>query len=434
MKKLVRKVKGPGLARDSMWGMGLEAISVVSTIVVFSLIGRSFGPTEYGAYVSVFALVNPMVTLTASGVSLALMEHAVRRQEPLDEVARSSLTTTLVLGALLSVVGVLLALNLVEEISPLAAITIVISEFMVSPLTATAAATLASNFLYRDALKVRLLTTVARTLVVVSLYAMGRLTVTMYVLTNVIVLLLVSIVVLRAVGRKLGFPYVPGRFRVPLLKTNGTYSVAISAHSFQNDGEKMVMTANNLTTDTGLYTVAYRMVLMGMVPIGAVLGASHARILEQVEGQRGHHLRLSVKFGAILGAYGLVASIAAFFAAPLVPVLVGDEFQESVEMMRWLAPLIFLRAIGAPPENGLLGLGRNGMRTILVVLVAVVSVVLYVTMIPVWGWQGAIVATMIAESLLVIVSWVALWIFQRRHDRGLEARVPTPDTSVEILP
>jgi O-antigen/teichoic acid export membrane protein len=174
--------------------------------------------------------------------------------------------------------------------------------------------------------------------------------------------------------------------------------------------------------------------MMGMVPVGAFMSASHTRILEQVEGQRGHHFRLSAKYGAMLGVYGLLASIAAFFAAPLLPVLVGDDFQDSVEMMRWLAPLIFLRSIGATPVNGLLGLGRMGVRTLVIVVVAAITVVLYLTMIPAWGWQGAIVATMTGESLVVVVSWAALWICQRRHDRELDARVPAPDTPLETMP
>jgi O-antigen/teichoic acid export membrane protein len=433
MKGIVGKVSANKLARDSAWGMSLEGVSLLSTILVFSLLGRSLGPTDYGAYVSVFALVNPLVTLTASGVSLALMEHAVRRQESLEETARSSITMSLLLGSVLSVIGVLLALNIVEEISAVAAITIVIGEFLVSPLSMIAASTLQSGSSFRDATKVRLATTIARTTVVVTLYAIGHLTVMVYVVTNVSVLLLVSIAALHQVGRKFGFPFLPGRFQVPMLKTNATYSVGISAYSFQNDGEKTVMTANGLTTDTGLYSAAYRVVMMGLIPIGAFMSASHTKILEQVENNKGHHLRLSAKFAAILGVYGLLFSIVAFFSAPLLPLLVGDEFEESVQMMRWLSPIVFLRAIGATPVNGLLGLGRMGVRTLVIVVVAAISVVLYLVMIPTWGWKGAVVATMIGEVLNVITAWGALIILQRRHDRSIDADPLASQTPLETM-
>jgi O-antigen/teichoic acid export membrane protein len=433
VKGLVGKVRTNTLARDSVWGMSLEGVSLMSTILVFSLLGRSLGPTDYGAYVSVFAVVNPMVTLTASGVSLALMEHAVRRQESLEQTARSSITMSLVLGSVLSVIGVLLALNIVEEISAVAAVTIVIGEFLVSPLSMIAAATLQSGSSFRDATKVRLATTIARTVVVVTLFAVGHLTVMVYVIVNVSVLLLVSIAALHQVGKKFGFRFLPGRFQIPMLKTNGTYSVGISAYSFQNDGEKTVMTANGLTTDTGLYSAAYRVVMMGLVPIGAFMSASHTKILEQVENEKGHHLRLSARFAAILGVYGLIFSIAAFFAAPLLPLLVGDAFEDSVEMMRWLSPIVFLRAIGATPVNGLLGLGRMGVRTLVIVAVAAISVVLYIVMIPIWGWKGAVIATMIGEVLNVVTAWTALVILQRRHDRTVDAESLAPPTPLETM-
>lgn len=55
-----------------MWGMSLEAVSLLTSIVVFSLLGRSLGPIDYGAYVSVFTIVNPRaVTLTGSGVCVS---------------------------------------------------------------------------------------------------------------------------------------------------------------------------------------------------------------------------------------------------------------------------------------------------------------------------------------------------------------------------
>ena len=125
----VTKVKGHKLARDSMWGMSLEAVSLLTSIVVFSLLGRSLGPIDYGAYVSVFTIVNPLVTLTGSGVALSLMEHAVRRQEPLDQVARKSLTITLALGSVLSVIGIVVAMLIVDEMPVLAIVVIVVRYF-----------------------------------------------------------------------------------------------------------------------------------------------------------------------------------------------------------------------------------------------------------------------------------------------------------------
>jgi O-antigen/teichoic acid export membrane protein len=429
----VTKVKGHKLARDSMWGMSLEAVSLLTSIVVFSLLGRSLGPIDYGAYVSVFTIVNPLVTLTGSGVALSLMEHAVRRQEPLDQVARKSLTITLALGSVLSVIGIVVAMLIVDEMPVLAIVVIVIDQFIVSPMAMIAAATLQSASLFSLATKMRLTMTVARTLVVVSLFVFGALEVQTYVLLNVTVLLLLAMASMRVVGRRLGFRFLPGPFEKSMLKTNAGYSVSISAYSFQNDGDKTVMTANNLTVDVGLYSAAYRVVMMGMTPVNAFLSASHTTILEQAENVKGHHLRLSIKYARLLTVYGLAFTVVAILVSPLLPLLTGDDFEGSVTMMRWLAPIVFFRALGATPINGLLGLGRMGYRTAINVTVALLSVALYVTMIPAWGWKGAVIATMIGEAVNVTMSWTALVLLQRKHDLMIDEAAMRPELTVETL-
>jgi O-antigen/teichoic acid export membrane protein len=357
----------------------------------------------------------------------------VRRQEPLDLVARKSLTITLALGSLLSVIGIVVAVLIVDEMPLVAIIVIVIDQFIVSPLVMIAAATLQSASLFSTATKMRLSMTVARTLVVVSLFALGALQVQTYVLLNVTVLLVLAIVSLRMVGRKLGFRFLPGPFERSMLKTNAGYSVSISAYSFQNDGDKTVMTANNLLVDVGLYSAAYRVVMMGMTPVNAFLSASHTTILEQAEHVKGHHLRLSIKYARLLTVYGLVFSVCAVLIAPLLPLLTGDKFEGSVTMMRWLAPIVFFRALGATPINGLLGLGRMGYRTAINVSVAILSVALYVTMIPAWGWQGAVIATMIGEVVNVTLSWTALVFLQRKHDLMIDEAALRPELTVETL-
>lgn len=125
------------------------------------------------------------------------MEHAVRRQEPLDQVARKSLTITLALGSVLSVIGIVVAMLIVDEMPVLAIVVIVIDQFIVSPMAMIAAATLQSASLFSLATKMRLTMTVARTLVVVSLFVFGALEVQTYVLLNVTVLLLLAMASMR---------------------------------------------------------------------------------------------------------------------------------------------------------------------------------------------------------------------------------------------
>jgi O-antigen/teichoic acid export membrane protein len=168
--------------------------------------------------------------------------------------------------------------------------------------------------------------------------------------------------------------------------------------------------------------VAYRVVQMGLLPLGAFIAATHTRILEQVKDSRRYHLRLARRYTVILGAYSVVATALLILCAPLIPYLVGHQFDGSVDMTRWLAPLILLRSLAAAPMNGLLGLGRNTVRLIGMVVIAVISVVLYIVLVPTVGWKGAAVGTSLGEVLNVIFSWGALRHYQRKHDEALDAQ------------
>src|SRR5690606_6459061 len=107
------------------------------------------------------------------------------------------------------------------------------------------------------------------------------------------------------------------------------------------------------------------------------------------EGVKGQHLDRSLKFSIGAGAYGLVFGVALFVAAPALPLVMGDEFEGSVTMVRWLAPIVMLRALAMFAINGLMGLGREGLRTVILIVNAVIALAMYIILVPIHGWEGA---------------------------------------------
>ena len=114
-------------------------------------------------------------------------------------------------------------------------------------------------------------------------------------------------------------------------------------------------------------------------------------------------------------------AIAVIVVAPLFPLLVGHEFEGSVEIVRWLSPIVLLRGLGLYSLNALLGLGRTGIRTGIVVANAAIGVVLFIVLIPGRGWEGAAIATLVTEAMQVLMTWSALVVLQARADRALDA-------------
>ena len=405
---------------EQLWAMGLELATIVGTILAFMLLGRSLGVDGYSAYASLYAIISPLVTLSASGVVLAMLQHTVSRDEPLGETARSSVSIVLILGGLLTLGSTLAALLVIDHLSIVAIVSIITIELLTTPIVLVAATTVQAADSFTGAARIRLLLIMGRTVLLVGLFVTDSLTVANLGVAQLTWSFVLGAVALRRVGRRFGFAPLPGRIHARHIRTNLAFSAAISADSVGNDGDKVVLAANRYVTDTGLYAAAYRIVQLGMVPLGALANTTHVQFLRPSTEPR-HYLKLALRYSVVALAYGVVFAIAVIVVAPLFPLLVGQEFEGSVEIVRWLSPIVLLRGLGLYSLNALLGLGRTGIRTGIVVANAAIGVVLFIVLIPGRGWEGAAIATLVTEAMQVLMTWSALVVLQARADRALDA-------------
>ncbi|MFV2039181.1 MAG: lipopolysaccharide biosynthesis protein, partial [Acidimicrobiales bacterium] len=190
--------------------------------------------------------------------------------------------------------------------------------------------------------------------------------------------------------------------------------------SLQTDGDKLLLASYGQTVATGLYAAAYRVVQLGLLPITAIVGATHHRFLENHPDERGEHLGRALVLSRLALVYGVVVGVGLVLVAPLLPWLVGSEFDESVEIVRWLAPLVVIRGLAIFPLNGLMGLGRTRLRTGLLLVSSIFSVGIYIWLIPQHSWRGAAVGTLAGEAALAAAASTFLVLLQRRHDAALD--------------
>ncbi len=422
---------GGDLGAESAWSFALELTTLLGSVMSYTMLGRTLGPEGYGGYASLYALIGPFVTLAASGSTLSLLQHTLREREPLAEASRSCLSISLLLGLLLVPITAVAAAHFVSSLTGLAIVSLLITEFITNPVVQIAATTVQAGKGLVSAVKLRLVMVVLRALLLAGLYVTGHLTVASLGVASVGLTAVVGAVALARVGGRFSFPYVPGKMRWIHLRTNVMYSVGISAFSFQNDGDKTVLAANRFTVDTGLYAAAYRIAMLGMLPMSSVVSATHQRFLHHEEGLKGQHLKRAISFTVVTAAYGAVFIVGVLIFAPLLPLIVGDSFKGSIGMLRWLSPLVLLRTLSIFPINGLMGLGKMFLRTTLIVCNATVSMALYIVLIPGHGWRGAVAGTLISEVLLVGTTWTALVVMQRRADRAIDGAarsvVPNPE-------
>jgi O-antigen/teichoic acid export membrane protein len=426
MTAIVSKLRGlvqRDLAKDTVTGLVYEGSLLLSTLLSFSLLGRSLGTDGFGDYASLYAIAAPLLTLATTGVALAQAQHVIREHEELESTTQSCFTLSLVSGVLMTLVGTVLGVLIVDGLGLHSMVPIFLVEFVSYPAVLIAANTVFICDGYAASTPVRLIPIGMRVVILIALFATDRLTIAALGTWYLIGTALISVVLIRNVGRRYGITIRPGRVHRRHLKSGIVYSAGVSGFALHNDGDKTVLQAYNYKTDVGLYSAAYKIVQFGLIPVNAFMGVTHNRFLEHDEDATGQHRRRALRFGGISALYGALFAVGVAICAPAITVIVGGEFEGSVTIVRWLAPLVMLRSLAVFPLNGLMGLGYTSLRTALLVGGALLSLALYIVLVPLWQWHGAAVGTLVGEALLALAAWACLITLERRHDAKVTARM-----------
>ena len=112
--------------------------------------------------------------------------------------------------------------------------------------------------------------------------------------------------------------------------------------------------------------------------------------------------------------YSLLAILGLLICAPLIPKIIGAEYQDSAAALMLLSPTIFFRTMHFFAADTLTGANYQNVRTIAQVSVAIINGILNFFLIPAYGWHGAIWATIASEFLLMVFLWSAIYKYSKQ--------------------
>ena len=422
LKSLLAKYRG-----DTIWALLDQASALLSSTLSFLLLGRTLGAAGYGAYIGLYALIGPFLAPSLSGILLAAMEHVVRDREDPVVVARSSLGITIASTLLWVPVLSAVALRWIDGLPPMVAVVFVSTEFLLSGLLSASIGMVQALIGFTAAVRLRIAGALARVVLLIVLAAAGMLTLTTLAFGQVFTVGAVAAYGIAKVSRLIGVPARPGRIHLRHVRSVLLYGVGIAASNAQTDGDKFVLSASHHQADTGRYGAAYRLLGVVQLPVNALAGATHLSFLYTQEGPN-LQMRRAVRLALVATAYAVPAIICMVVLAPLVPKILTRDFGETTLILQLLSPVVILRGTGVFPMNGLMGLGRNALRTKLQVGNALLSLALYAALIPKYSWRGALVATLISEVTLCGSAWIALLLCER----GLRPRASAERETGEV--
>lgn len=419
-------LRSGGLKSNTVWSLANEGLTLFAALFsVFLLIPR-LGSSNYGAYAGMFALIGPFSAFVQAGVTLTVLEHAVRNDESGVSVMRSCLGLSLALACLAAPLIVVFGSLFIRRLELSTIIVLVAGELVIQAVWLVVVASVQGAHSYAVGTALRISGPILRMLAVLVIVVAGKVTLANVAIANMAAVLVFTTVAV-VVARRIGFGVVrPGRPRRAHLRSTFVYGFGISASTAQNDGDKVVLNAYGFKNESGTYAAAYRLVTFWMVPLSALTNSTHYAVLKSAR-EDTDQLRRAFRFARYAAIYAVPMVPLLIVTAPLATRFLGKDFAGTEKILPLLAPLVLFRGLGTFALNGLLGLGRAHLRAGLLIGCSIVSIVLYIALIPKHSWHGAVVASLISDGLLFVCCWTALAICQRQVNRRLRARSDTVD-------
>lgn len=394
-------------------------VRFVTQIFYFILVARTLGVSGYGTFVGVVSLVAIFVPFSSLGTGNLLVKNVSRKADSFRIYWGNALAVTCFSAAALFLLVLLLSRYILPSAIPILLVVMVcVSDLFFAAILNLSGQVFQAFEDLKGTAKLYILISVSRLTAAVFLSSF-------FVDPSPVewgALYLVS----TAFAGTLSFVIVMGKFGLPRLKfirdraeiREGVhFSLTLSSQSVYNDIDKTMLVRMHSLDSAGIFAAAYRFCDAAFMPVSAVLHAAYARFFQHGEkGVRGS-FGFTRKIVPIVGLYSILAGGLLFLLAPYVPRLLGVKYTDTVEALRWLSLLPFLKSLHYFGADTLTGAGFQEVRSYVQMGVAVFNVGLNLVLIPGYAWRGAAWASIATDALLAVSIWCVVCFYMRKSDK-----------------
>ena len=405
------------LGRNSVWMLGGFGLRLAMQAVYFVIIARILGPAQYGAFAAVVALVATMCPFSGWGTGNILIREVARKAESFGRYWGAAVATSLVSGVGLCVLALVLGPLIVgQNILYSVLVLIAASDLVFTRLSAISGQAFQAFERLKWTAFLQILGSLLRLAGAILLMLLpSTATAVSWSICYFVSGVVAGCIGLLAVRTQLGWgklSLAPMRGEV---REGFYFALGSSSQGTYNDIDKTLVGRLDSLEAAGSYSAAYRVFYAIFAPVQAVLFAGYARFFRAGKsGVRGSY-SFARKVLPVVLMYSCGATIVMVAVAPVLTRILGTGYSEAAHALLWIAPLPILKTISYMAADTLTGGGRQSVRTLLQVIVAVTNVALNIFLIPKFGWIGAAWATLVTDALLALMLWVV--VFRLARDR-----------------
>jgi O-antigen/teichoic acid export membrane protein len=418
--KLLARVQQEGLVRDATHLSIAQGLRLFIQGAYFVLIARSLGPNAYGAFVTLVAMAGILGPFSGMGTPNLFIKNVRSGKREAAVCWGNGLLLTTVSGLLFSLLMVATKYVLHLSTGVFGLVIVCISDLVFVKVTElTAFGFAASNRMKENSILtvvVSLLRLLGIGVMVAVLHTVSLQQWTLvYLLTSVLGTLYVVVKGTRMWGRP--------RVQLAALREDVTegvfFSIASSATTVYNDIDKVMLSKLSDFASTGIYAAAYRIIDVSMSPVRSLVGAAYPEFFRRGVSGMGATYRYARVLISKASIYGVITFVGLWLCAPILPHIIGHQYEAVIPALRWLALIPFLRCVHVFLGDALSGAGFQRTRTGIQVLIAVINVGLNLLILPRYSWRGAAWTSLGCDALLMILFWVAVSYYARQESKML---------------
>ncbi len=393
-------------------------VRFVTQFFYFILVARTLGVTGYGTFVGVVSLVAIFVPFSSLGTGNLLVKNVSREADSFRIYWGNALAVTCLFSAALFLLVLILSRYILPSAIPILLVVMVcISDLFFAAILNLSGQVFQAFEDLKGTAKLYILISVSRLTAAVFLSSIfvdpspvewGAL----YLISTAFSGTLSFVVVMR----NFGLPHLKFIRDRAEIREGFHFSLTLSSQSVYNDIDKTMLVRMHSLDSAGIYAAAYRLCDAAFMPVSAVLYAAYARFFQHGEkGVRGS-FGFTRKIVPIVGLYSILAGGLLFLLAPYVPRLLGVKYTDTVEALRWLSLLPFLKSLHYFGADTLTGAGFQEVRSYVQMGVAVFNVGLNLVLIPIYAWRGAAWASIATDALLAVSIWCVVYFYMRKSE------------------
>jgi len=382
-----------------------EGILNISAIFVVGYMASKLGSEDYGKFAYSISFAVLFSILSNLGIRQYATREIVRNKDQAEDIYSKVVFTRLVLSLIMLLVGILTILLLGHD--QVLFYLIVIALISKCFFTCTT-----NNFIvfeaYEDMKYNALSQTSSRVVVIVLtlvalLAGFGLLTVALIYLIGDFVQYVISYIIMK---KKYFIPHfhISIKESISLVKKSVPFALFSVFYLIYFEISKILMLPLSSDKDVGLYQAASILAYKLLIVSDAIGTAIFPKIVELAKNNIKQYRILSYKALAFMGGLGMLSAIVIYYFADFIINLIyhSPEYAPSILLLKiivWVIPLMFISKI---MSYLLIANNHQNLLAGIYAFMVLVLIVLNLIWIPENGAEGAVWATLMAESLGVI--------------------------------